>query len=166
MVAERCPNAVRCMDPFHVCQWATKASDEVRRETWNDARRAGQKAIAAELKGARFALWKNPEDLTDRQQGKLADIARTNTRLYRAHLLKLRPSKAAIVAQSPDTFAGGVDAESAVLRRDLNLLLREHTYFAGAAVNEALKGNTAAFEAAAGVLDTNSQDLAGAVVTE
>ncbi len=88
VVAERCPKAVRCMDPFHVCQWATKALDDVRRETWNDARRAGQKAVAKDLKGARYALWKNPQDLTERQQAKLADIARTNKRLYRAYLLK------------------------------------------------------------------------------
>jgi transposase len=40
------------------------------------------------LKGARYALWKNPDDLTERQQAKLADIARTNKRLYRAYLLK------------------------------------------------------------------------------
>ncbi len=72
VVTERCRNAVRCMDPFHVCQWATNALDDVRREVWNDARRAGQKAVAKELKGARYALWKNPEDLTERQQAKLA----------------------------------------------------------------------------------------------
>jgi transposase len=88
VVAARCPNAVRCMDPFHVTKWATDALDEVRRDTWNAARRAGQKAIAKELKGARYALWKNPEDLTERQQAKLADIAKTNRRLYRAYLLK------------------------------------------------------------------------------
>ncbi|HZD70818.1 MAG TPA: ISL3 family transposase [Actinomycetes bacterium] len=88
VVAKRCPGAVRCMDPFHVCQWATNALDDVRRETWNAARRAGQKAVAKELKGARYALWKNPEDLTERQQAKLADIAATNKRLYRAYLLK------------------------------------------------------------------------------
>jgi len=88
VVADRCPNAVRCMDPFHVVQWATKALDEVRREVWNDARRGGLKAVAKELKGARYALWKNPEDLTERQQAKLADIAKTNQRLYRAYLLK------------------------------------------------------------------------------
>jgi transposase len=88
VVAARCKNAVRCMDPFHVTQWATKALDDIRRETWNDARRAGQKAIAKELKGARYALWKNPEDLTERQQARLAEIASTNKRLYRAYLLK------------------------------------------------------------------------------
>lgn len=88
VVAERCPNATLCMDPFHVVQWATDALDEVRRQTWNDARREGQQAVARELKGARFALWKNPEDLTRRQRSKLASIAQTNERLYRAYLMK------------------------------------------------------------------------------
>jgi transposase len=43
---------------------------------------------ARRLKGARYALWKNPEDLTERQSQKLAWIAKTDTRLYRAYLLK------------------------------------------------------------------------------
>lgn len=76
------------MDPFHVVQWATDALDEIRREVWNAARRSGQKALARELKGARFALWKNPEDLTSRQRAKLSGIAKTNRPLYRAYLLK------------------------------------------------------------------------------
>ena len=88
VVAKRCVNAELCMDPFHVVQWATKALDEVRREVWNAARRAGQKAVAKDLKGARYALWKNPEDLTARQGAKLASIAKTNKGLYRAYLLK------------------------------------------------------------------------------
>ena len=33
-------------------------------------------------------MWKNPEDLTDRQQHKLAWIAKADPRLYRAYLLK------------------------------------------------------------------------------
>ena len=44
--------------------------------------------MATELKSARFALWKNPEDLSDRQKAKLALIAKTNAPLYRAYLLK------------------------------------------------------------------------------
>ena len=87
-VAERCPNAERCVDPFHVIQLATDALDEIRREVWNEARRAGQTAVAKDLKGARFTLWKNPERLTDRQQGKLSMIQQTNKALYRAYLLK------------------------------------------------------------------------------
>ncbi|MGH2375228.1 MAG: ISL3 family transposase [bacterium] len=88
VVGARCENAQLCMDPFHVVAWATKALDEVRREVWNEARRQGQTAIARELKGARFALWKNPEDLSERQAAKLSSIQRTNRTLYRAYLLK------------------------------------------------------------------------------
>jgi transposase len=88
VLARRCPQATVCLDPFHVVSWATAALDQVRREVWNQARRSGQTAIARELKGARYALWKNPEDLTRRQTAKLSDIARTNKPLYRAYLLK------------------------------------------------------------------------------
>jgi transposase len=87
-VADRLPGAVRCVDPFHVIQLATDALDEIRREVWNEARRAGQARAAKDLKGARYALWKNPENLTERQQSKLADIQKTNRPLYRAYLLK------------------------------------------------------------------------------
>ena len=88
VVRERCPAATLCIDAFHVVQWATDALDEVRRDVWNQARRSGMTEHASELKGARFALWKNPEDLTRRQRGKLATIAKTNSPLYRAYLLK------------------------------------------------------------------------------
>ena len=81
-------NAELCLDPFHIVAWATKALDEVRREVWNAARKGGQKTVAKDLKNARFALWKNPGDLTDRQACTLAGIAKTNAPLYRAYLLK------------------------------------------------------------------------------
>jgi transposase len=87
-VAERCPAATLCIDAFHVCKWASDALDEVRRQVWNDARRSGMRAHAGQLKGCRYALWKNPEDLTARQEAKLAWVAKTNSRLYRAYLLK------------------------------------------------------------------------------
>jgi transposase len=87
-VADRLPGAVRCVDPFHVVMLATDALDEIRREVWNQARKAGEIAAAKDLKGARFALWKNPENLTDRQAAKLSSIQKTNARLYRAYLLK------------------------------------------------------------------------------
>jgi transposase len=87
-VADCCPNAKLCLDPFHVVAWAGKALDEVRAQVYGAARRAGQKALAKDLKGARWALWKNPADLTERQQAKLAWIATTNRPLYRAYLLK------------------------------------------------------------------------------
>lgn len=88
VVRARCEGATVCLDAFHLVRWVTDALDEVRRETWNDARRSGMKAHARDLKGARYALWKNPEDLTARQEAKLAWIAKVNRRLYRAYLLK------------------------------------------------------------------------------
>jgi len=92
-IGERCPGATVCLDPFHIIKLSTDALDEVRREVWNQARRAGQTALARELKGARFALWKNAETLTERQQLKLARIKQINEPLYRGYLLsqQLRP---------------------------------------------------------------------------
>ena len=87
-VAAHCPNAVRCADPFHIVAWAGDALDQVRRDTWNAARQGGMSMHARDLKGARYALWKNPENLTDRQQAKLAWVAKVNHQLYRAYLLK------------------------------------------------------------------------------
>jgi transposase len=99
IVTERCPQAVQCADAFHVVKWATEALDEVRRDAWNEARRSGQTkgkgygnrvatGDARPLKHARYTLLKNPDTLTERQQDKLAWIAKTNPRLHRAWLLK------------------------------------------------------------------------------
>jgi transposase len=88
VVRTRCVAANLCIDAFHVVAWATDALDEVRREVWNEARRAGMTDHARELKGCRYALWKNPENLTGRQRRKLAWLSTVNHRLYRAYLLK------------------------------------------------------------------------------
>ncbi|TFB69774.1 ISL3 family transposase [Cryobacterium glaciale] len=108
VVAEKAPNAVRCADPFHVVKWATEALDEVRLTAWNDARKAARQnearrtrgrpaadaparpdsARAAGIKNCRYALWKNPENLTEKQQAKLAWIVQTDPRLARAYYLK------------------------------------------------------------------------------
>jgi transposase len=101
VVAEHCPTAVRCADPFHVVKWGTDALDLVRREVWNIARdqpggrardRQGRSDVSAgparTIRRSRWALWQNPEDLTEHQQAKLDWIAKTEPRLYRAYLLK------------------------------------------------------------------------------
>lgn len=87
-VALRCPNATLCLDPFHVVAWATKAVDDVRRSLWNDRRRNGDPRGAEAIKGSRWALLKNPEDLDGNQRIRLARIQKDNARLYRAYLLK------------------------------------------------------------------------------
>jgi len=90
VVAARCPAAVRGMDPFHVVAWASDALDQVRRDVWNTTRGGKGRATEASkaLKNARWALWRNPEDLTEAQQAKLDWIARTHPRLHRAWALK------------------------------------------------------------------------------
>ena len=88
VVRERCPNATLCADAFHMVQWATKALDEVRKEIWRTARRIGAPSLIAHLKGCRYALLKNPDRLTNRQQQSLSRVASVNKTLYRAYLLK------------------------------------------------------------------------------
>jgi transposase len=101
VIARRAPQAVRCADPFHVVAWATHELDLVRRRIWNAARNAPGGRIrpredrspqsagdARRLARSRYALWKNPEDLTDRQKAKLDWIAHTAPELHRAYLLK------------------------------------------------------------------------------
>lgn len=87
-VQQHCPNAVLCMDPFHVVQWATNALDEVRRDVWRQLRRDGESAAALSMKRSRYVLRKARDKLTSDQQSKLASIQRTNRPLFRAYLLK------------------------------------------------------------------------------
>jgi transposase len=98
-VARHCPNARLAADPFHVVKWANEALDEVRRNVWNSVRRAHllptgrwarahQQHHAHPVKKARYALWKNPEDLTVFQRQQLDWIAATEPQLHRAYLLK------------------------------------------------------------------------------
>jgi transposase len=76
------------MDAFHVVTWVNAAIDEIRRDLWNDHRKSGDKQLADAIKRNRWALLKNPENLTTAQQVKLADLERSNQPLYRAYRLK------------------------------------------------------------------------------
>ena len=88
VATERAPQAVLCLDAFHVVAWATAAVDAVRRGTWNQLRQDGKTDQAKALKNSRWALLKNPPDLTGDQRTTVAAIAKTNLPLYRAYLLK------------------------------------------------------------------------------
>ncbi len=82
------PQAVICIDNYHVVQLATKALDEVRREHWNELRRTGMQDAAKEFKDARWSLLKNPADLTDRQADTLAALQAAGGQVPRAWALK------------------------------------------------------------------------------
>lgn len=107
-VRAKAPQAVICLDAFHTVAWATRALDEVRRRQVAELRAAGAVDTAAGLKGTRWALLKNPGDLTMLQRTSLAGIARLNGPLYRAYLLKeqLRAVFAAKGEQGRQLLAG------------------------------------------------------------
>lgn len=108
-VKKYCPHAIRVMDPFHVVSWATTELDNIRKEAWGRAYRAEKQvkesqskrgrgrpkkgeekkpSAASKVKGIKYALLKNPEDLTETQSAKLEIIARADTTLFRAYRLK------------------------------------------------------------------------------
>jgi len=87
-VRANAPQATICIDNFHVVQLATRALDEVRREHWNTLRQASEPGDAKVFKGARWALLKNPDDLTDRQALTLAALKATGGKVPRAWAMK------------------------------------------------------------------------------
>ena len=82
------PQAVVCADPFHLVKLVSEALDEVRRELWNQLRRLPDDRWAKDFKGSRWALLKNPEDLTDAQAAQLARIRRSGGGIARAYEMK------------------------------------------------------------------------------
>ncbi len=80
--------AIICYDPFHVVQLATNALDKVRREVWQELRKLPDKDAARRFRGARWALLKNPGDLTDDQATTLRKLKRKGGELWRAYALK------------------------------------------------------------------------------
>jgi transposase len=82
------PQAIVCADPFHLVKMVSDALDEVRRDLWQQLRRLPDDRYAKNFKGARWALLKNPEDLTDRQAEQLAKIKRTRGGIWRAYEMK------------------------------------------------------------------------------
>ena len=106
------PNAERCVDPFHVVEWATEALDKVRIAAWRRAQEAAKavavsrgkgrpkkddtkaqiasaaKKKADQIKKSMYSLGKAPEHLTSNQAVRLEMIAKSDNQLYRAYLLK------------------------------------------------------------------------------
>jgi transposase len=106
---EKIPKAKQCLDPFHAVSWIIDAIDKQRKLQWNDFRKLVPKytkrtkmgrpkkgsekpstKAADSIKNARYALGKNPENLTQAQQIKLEQIKRENPTLYECWKLKER----------------------------------------------------------------------------
>ncbi|MBA3808586.1 MAG: ISL3 family transposase [Solirubrobacterales bacterium] len=82
------PQATICIDSYHVVQLATKALEEVRRDYWNELRSLGDQQAARRFKDARWALLKNPENLTKSQAVTYRKLKRAGGEVWRAYTLK------------------------------------------------------------------------------
>ena len=79
------PQATIAIDPFHVAKAGSEALDEVRRASRNQLRELGDHDAARRFKGARWALLKRPENLTDKQASTLARLRAAGGEARRAH---------------------------------------------------------------------------------
>lgn len=84
-VAKYAAKAVHVLDRFHLVARVSKAIDQVRAAEAKRMKRDGYEPI---LKKSRWPLLKRPENLTDGQRDKLADVLQYNLKTVRAYLLK------------------------------------------------------------------------------
>jgi transposase len=82
------PQAVLCIDPYHVVQNANKALDEVRRAYWNELRQSDDPQAAKRFKDARWSLLKAPANLTDKQAATLRRLKAAGGEVWRGYTLK------------------------------------------------------------------------------
>jgi transposase len=99
------PQAVICFDPFHVVKAMTDALEELRRDIWQQTRLLPDPAVAKRFKGARWALLKNPDDLTGAQADTLRSIRRNGGAVWRGYQLK---------EAGRQIFAGDLDPAEAI----------------------------------------------------
>jgi len=85
VIARKAAGAVQILDRFHIMAHLSKAIDEVRAKEAKRLKAAGYEPV---LTGTRFCLLKRPENLTEGQEVKLAELLRYNLRTVRAYLLK------------------------------------------------------------------------------
>jgi transposase len=85
VIAKKASHAIHVLDRFHIMQKMNKAIDEVRA---GEARQMKQDGYEPVLKHSRWCLLKRPENLTDKQTVKLAELLKYNLQSVRAHLLR------------------------------------------------------------------------------
>ena len=85
VITRNASEAIHVLDRFHIMAHMSKAIDEVRAKEAKRLKAAGYEPV---LTGTRFCLLKRPENLTERQEIKLAELLRYNLGAVRAYLLK------------------------------------------------------------------------------
>jgi len=83
-IKEYLPHAAIIFDKFHLIANCHNAVDQVRRNEWKKADESGK----AVIKGQRFNLLKNDENLKPSQKISLATLLKFNEQLFEAYLLK------------------------------------------------------------------------------
>ncbi|WP_459874206.1 transposase, partial [Endothiovibrio diazotrophicus] len=76
---------VHVLDRFHIMAHLSKAIDEVRAQEAKELKAKGYEPV---LTRTRWLLLKRPENLTEKQEVKLAELVQYNLRSVRAYLLK------------------------------------------------------------------------------
>ncbi|MFQ5927963.1 MAG: ISL3 family transposase [Terriglobia bacterium] len=85
VVARKAGGAIHVLDRFHIMAHMSKAIDEVRA---GEAKELKVKGLQPVLKNTRWLLLKRPENLTEAQDVKLAELVQYNLRSVRSYLLK------------------------------------------------------------------------------
>jgi transposase len=85
VLAKKAKGAVHVLDRFHIMSHLSFAIDRVRAAEAKELVKAGYEPI---LKHSRWCLLKRPENLTEKQETRLADLVRYNLKAVRAYLLK------------------------------------------------------------------------------
>lgn len=73
------------LDRFHIMSQMSKAIDEVRAKEARELRAKGYEPV---LKASRWLLLKRPENLTEKQEVRLAELLRYNLKAVRSYLLR------------------------------------------------------------------------------
>jgi transposase len=116
-VREHAPQAQIVIDNYHVVQLATKALDEVRRAHWNELRGQGDTVAAKQFKHDRWALLKNPSDLSDQQATVLEQIQAGGGKIARAWAMKEMVRAIFVKGLTVEQVSGLVDRLLARLSR-------------------------------------------------
>jgi len=86
VIAKKAGRAVHVLDRFHIMAHFSKAIDEVRAKEVKELKAKGYEPV---LTKTRWLLLKRPENLTGKQETKLADLLHYNLRSVRAYLRTL-----------------------------------------------------------------------------
>ena len=85
VITKKAGHAIHILDRFHIMAHLSKAIDEVRAQ---EARELKEKGYVPILTKTRWLLLKRPENLTQKQESRLADLVQYNLRSIRSYLLK------------------------------------------------------------------------------